>query len=306
MSNPRLPPIETAAAPALRAAILLAGRVGRNSFADRLNRSVLDLPIFEGRTLMDRWVEHFDALAHALDLPAVRVRLAVDRNGTGPRFRAHPGTERVSIEVVPDAEEYRGTAGVVRDVTRDFGEDDLVLVAAANQVLCDPLHEVVEAMGPRCEGVSVAPYAGGEFAAAFLLRCGRFRGVPDVGFVDLKEQAIPSVLGRNRVFVTRLAAGATHPVRTLGEYVHMLRAVHSSERRTEGTRPQPDPYAEAWRPAFALVERGAYVEPGAVLHDAVVLAGGRVEAGAVVARSVVAASALVRRGRRVVDTVVAA
>ena len=65
-----------------------------------------------------------------------------------------------------------------------------------------------------------------------------------------------------------------------------------------------DPFAEDWRPAFAIVEEGATVDPAARLHDSVVLRGGRVERGAVLVRSLVCAGGAVGRDRTVVDQLV--
>jgi NDP-sugar pyrophosphorylase family protein len=86
-------------------------------------------------------------------------------------------------------------------------------------------------------------------------------------------------------------------MRTLGEYVRALRALHAGLEAD-------DPLEETWRPAFRIVEHGAEVAPDAVVHDSVVFAGGRVESGAVVVRSVVGPGGAVGARRRVVDRVV--
>jgi hypothetical protein len=289
------------AAPALeahgvRAVLLLAGRVGRYALAEGIARPVVDLPVDGRRTILDVWA----------DLPALRsvalprrvdVRLVVDRTAALPRVRGSS-----PLAVVRDPAEYRGTAGLVRDLTAQYDDDDRVLVAPANQIPREAFGNVIEALARHDEAVCVVPHADGEFAAAFLLRCGRLRDVPDVGFVDLKEQAIPAARGRPSLRVVRRPAGATFPVRTLAQYVQALRALHAPVR--SAAAPDADPFAETWRPAFSLVEAGATVSEGAVLHDAVVLAGARVEDGAVVAQSVVCPGAVVRRGSRVLETVV--
>lgn len=289
-------PAARAAAHGVRAVLLLAGRVGRNPLADGIARPVVDLPVDSRRTLLDVWSDQTAPLGAARPGRDVDVRLVVDRAAALPRVRS-PG-----VCVVRDPAEYRGTAGLVRDLTAGYADDDRVLVAPANQIPRETFAEMLKALARHDEAVCLVPHAGGDFAAAFLLRCARLRDVPEVGFVDLKEQAIPSSRGRASLRVVRRPAGATFPVRTLAQYVQALRAFHSDGRGEP--RPDADPFAETWRPAFSLVEPGASVAEGAVLHDAVVLAGAHVECGAVVAQSVVCPGAVVRRGSRVLASVV--
>src|SRR5262245_30647164 len=63
------------AARELRAIILLAGHVGRNPFADGVDRSVLDLPVRSDRTLLEQWTDQFDAFAAAFDVSKLEVVL---------------------------------------------------------------------------------------------------------------------------------------------------------------------------------------------------------------------------------------
>jgi len=286
---------------ALRAVILLAGRIGRDPFADGVGRSALDLPVDDVRTVSDVWAEQFGDVARLFGPDGLRVLVSVDCGGPRPHVRPGRGPSRVEWSVVRDRAEYRGTAGVVRDLTTGFDDDDRVLVVTAGLVQRESLADVVGRLTRAEEGVCVVPHDGGDHATAFLLRCGRLRGVPDVGFVDLKEQAIPAGRGYGPLSVVRRPAGSALPIRTLAEYVHALRAVRGECAETWAE----DPFAETWSPRFALVEPGAHVAPGAVLLDSVVLAGGRVEDGAVVARSVVCAGGVVRRGSHLVESVAA-
>ena len=298
----QLPGQETARG--LRAVILLAGRVGRNPLADGVVRSVLDLPVGSERTVLDVWSERFGALVGAFGLPRLEVVVAVDRNGTLPRL-PQPGKHAgVDFTIVRDSSEYRGTAGVVKDLTREYDEDARVLVVTGNQILREPLADVFAAFGDAGEGVSVVPHAGSDLAAMFLLRCGRLREVADVGFVDLKEQAIPATRDREALSVARRPADSTLPIRTLREYIGALRAIHAVSDVPGAATATGNPFAESWKPMFSIVEPGAYVSPGAVLQDAVVLSGGFVEEGAAVARSVVCEHGVVPKGRCVVEKIV--
>lgn len=292
------------AAPAVRSVILLAGQVGRNPFADGVGRSILDLPVEPGRTVLDVWLEQLDGLARALDLSRLHVCVSVDRTGHLPRATTTAECPRVEIEAARDAGEYRGTAGVVKDLTKGYGDDDWVMVGAANQMQRESLVDVFEALKERGESVSVVPSGDGEVAGMFLLRCARLKDVPEVGFVDLKEQAIPAARGHAPLAVVRRPAGSLLPVRTLAEYVRTLRVIHGGGDANGPGASREDPFGETWKSVFSIVESGAQVAGGAILQDAVVLAGGVVERGAVVARSVVCAGGTVQRGQHIVESIV--
>ncbi len=294
---------DTDVARELRAVVLLAGQVGRSALRDGVRRSVLDLPVASGRTLLDVWAANLAGVIRRFELPRVHVRVAVDPNGAAPTLPSSTRYPGVVFDIVRDSDEYRGTAGVVKDLTADLAPEDRVLVAAAAQYVWEPLADVVDALAQAPEAVSVVPFGTGEFAGAFLLRVGRFADVPSVGFVDLKEQALPAARRGGALAVSRRPRGASLPVRTRDEFVAALRAVHGGGVATGAFA--ANPFAETWEPRFAIVEPGAHVSPSAVLHDSVVLAGGRVEAGAVVVRSVVCPGAVVRKGRRALETVVA-
>jgi hypothetical protein len=232
------------------------------------------------------------------------VLVAIDRDSAPPTLSGVAGSVGVRFEVVRDTTEYRGTAGVARDLTREFQDDDRVLVATASQIQREPLGDVFRSIEQGEEAVSVAPYGASEHAGLFLLRCDRLRDVSEVGFVDLKEQAIPSARHRAPLRVARRPRGSALPIRTREEYLHALRTIHAGGPWRGAVPALDDPFAESWRPAFSIVEPGADVATDAVLQDSVVLAGGRVERGAVVARSVVCPGGVVRSRKCVVDALV--
>ncbi len=293
-----------AQATSLRAVILLAGRVARSSFADGSKRSPLDLPVDGARTVFDVWREQLERLVRDLGIPTLRVLVAIDHESAAPRMSVAASGSGATFEIVRDAAEYRGTAGVARDLTTDFGDDDRVLVAGASQIQREPIADVLRAIADGEEAVSVVPHGASEHAGLFVLRCGRLRDVSAVGFVDLKEQAIPSARHGAPLLALRRPRGTALPIRTREEYLRALRICHA-EGAWRGAESAPDtPFAESWRPEFSIVESGAQVASDAVLQDSVVLAGGRVERGAVVARSVVCPGGVVRAKQCVVDALV--
>jgi len=289
---------------ALRAVILLAGSVARTPFGDGVQRPPLDLPVDRDRTVFDVWKAQLERFAGDLEHSELTVLVALDRDSAAPRMSGAATGQGVKFEVVRDSTEYRGTAGVARDLTRDFRDDDLVLVATASQIQREPLGDAFRSIGRGEEAVSVTPYGASEHAGLFLLRCDRLRDVSEIGFVDLKEQAIPSARHESPLRVARRPRGSALPIRTREEYLRALRTFHADGPWRGAESSRDNPFAETWRPEFSVVEAGAEVAPDAVLQDSVVLAGARVERGAVVARSVVCPGGTVRAGKCVVDALV--
>ncbi len=124
----------------------------------------------------------------------------------------------------------------------------------------------------------------------------------DIGFVDLKEQALPAMATRHCVRVVRRGQPSGLPMRTLTDYIAALRYYH---RRRAGSL-DTDPLAEVWLPSFSVVEPGAKVG-GPVrpaVHDSVVLAGGRLERGAVVVHCVVCPDGVVPHGRMIENQII--
>ena len=286
----------------IRRVILLAGRVGRHGFAESVGRSVLDLPADSSSTLLDVWARRLSELGVELGRRRLHVQIAVERDGVAPNVSRIPSSVGVDFEIVRDASEYRGTAGVVKDLSKDWLDGDRVVVATANQIQREPLAPLLSDVG-SATGVSLVPYGANEFASLFVLRRDLLGDVPGVGFVDLKEQALRAA-GARSIRVTRRPLGASFPVRTLGEYITALRlnCPGSEDRRTGSAATWA--FAECWQPTFAIVEPGATVAEGALVQDSVVLEGGVVEPGAVVARSVVCPGGIVLRDRAAVEQVV--
>lgn len=303
MTNPVATVVPRPVACDVGAVVLLAGRVGPAELGRGVRRNVLDLPVDDRRRLLDAWAERLEALARANGHGPLRVLLAIDQASSAPRLPAETAFPHVRFEVVRDATEYRGTAGVVKDAIVDVPRGAHVLVATASQIVREPIERVLSALNGASEGVGLVPHRGSDFAALFLLHSSRFDSVPDVGFMDLKEQALPEPAEGRRLAVVRRPEGASLPIRTRDEYIRALRTVHAANG---AARAAVDPFEEEWQPRFSIVEEGAEIAPSAVVQDSVVLAGARVEDGAVVARSVVCPGGVVRSRGQAVETIVVA
>lgn len=283
----------------LRAVVLLAGAVRPGRLQKLSGRSTLEMPVGASRSVMDCWREQLLTLAETLGIDYLPVRVLTSRS-----CGAEPKTERfgrVELTIEQDPSAFRGTAGLLSDLSRHYDDSDQLLVTNAGQLLFEPLTRIASGLDAVDGDIAIAVESHGVPSGMMLLRCGAMRGINPVGFVDFNEQALPELAKDHRVKVARFAAAPSRSVRTLDGYVGALRAYH---RAASGRKEAIGPFSEDWRPTFGIVEPGASVAPDVVLHDSVVMRGARIEPGVVLVRSVVCEGAVVATGRRIVDEVV--
>lgn len=283
----------------LKAVVLLGGAVRPMAIATETGRSILDLPLEANKTILQQWIEQTEALARLAELPGLPIRAMV--NGRSPDPMGAAGATGL-VRVERDFGEFRGTGGLLRDLARDYEDEDVILVANAFQLLIDPLAEIARGMARLGGQVGLVAHQDGTPSGVMLVTCKALRLISEAGYVDIKEQALPQIAARYQVSVLHRRRPTGLPIRTLGDYVMALRTHH---RRKSG-RPAmvSDPLAEDWRPTFSIVEEGAEVDPLASVHDSVILRGGKVEAGAAVVRSIVCPGGIVGRDVPAVDQLV--
>ena len=291
----------------LRCAILLGGTVRSSPFGSAIKRSLLDLPIGDSETLLGHWGKEFSRAGAELGLAKILVRVVIGRNCFSPQTLV--AAQGVQLSVDRDPVEFRGTGGVLHDLAREYDDDDLLLVAVANQLSAEPLASRVrrlwEGGGRKDAALLAGPHS--EPAGLFLMRCGCLRGIAASGFVDLKEQAMPGIARNHSVGVV-FGESPSYSIRRWNEYLVALRHRHPAvgESDTEASGGAYWAYQEQWQPRFSVIEEDAMVDESAGVHDSVVLAGGRVEAKSVIVRSLVAPGGVVGRGQIVVDRLVTA
>jgi hypothetical protein len=288
----------------LRALVLMGGTVWTGRLSTAARRPVYDLPLEAGCSILDAWRREAKALAGLEGVQSVGARLMVSRDDPAPSgAMALPENGLASLRIDRDPFEYRGTGGVLRDLAAEYGDDDLLLVANAAQVLTEPLGRLTLDLAASGGDVMVVSHLDGTASGLMLVRCAALRSIAATGFVDMKEQALPQIAQRFDVSVVTRRRPTGLPIRTLDDYIEALRQHHKA---LAGRAMMPvSAFAEDWEPTFAIVEQGASVDPSARLHDAVVLAGGRVEAGATLVHSIVCPGGMLRRGQMTVDDLVA-
>ena len=283
----------------LRAVVLLGGTVRASALQKVTHRALVDLPVTPGMTVLQWWHRQFCAVAAAIGQQPLTVRLVTDRSAPTPRALGTDGP--VNLRIEQDPSEFRGTGGLLSDLARQYDDDDRLLVVNAGQLLWDPMPGMVEALASVDAEVSILAQPDSTPSGLFLIRCGAMKGIPKVGFVDFKEQALPTIAKTKRVQVVRRDGCRGLPIRTLSGYLDALKVYYQSYAAPEV---RANPTDQEWRATFGLIENGARVAPTAVIHDSVVLAGAVVEPSAVVVRSVVGAKGVVNREQSVIDSLV--
>lgn len=280
--------------------ILLSGAIRSSDLARSIGRSVLDLPIDATSTILQQWRDQAEVLAASIGGRTIDLRVTVDQNSILPHAPAD--TTHVRVTVGHDPKDYRGTAGLIRDLSLNDAQDSYLLVANGNQVLLEPLEELAHELSARGGDIILTAHDDGTPAGVMLVRAGAIRGVRELGFMDFKEQVLPKLAQDFDVRVIHRPHAAGLPVRNLDGYIDALTAHH---KRLAG-KPIFDDEAgsEQWFSTFSIIEPGANVAASARVHDSIILDGAQVGANAVIVRSVVAGSATVRPGQLASDRVV--
>jgi hypothetical protein len=290
--------------PGLAGLVLLGGSVRPNPLTAASGRPVFDLPLENGRTIMDQWNREATNLARRVSRKPLLVRVVLDRTTPEPALPEPALSERtggVRFQIERDPFEYRGTGGVISDVLTGYGDDEFILIANAAQVLLEPLSELAQALAAVGADLAILSHSEGTPSGLMLLRAGAVRCLPGIGFVDMKEQGLPLIAKKHRVAVVTRDRTSGLPIRTLPDYIRMLTAYH---RQIAGLPLLRSPFEEDWQSTFSIVEDSSVVAPGARLHDSVVLRGGRVGKHSMLVRSLVCPTAAVRKRRVLVDRLV--
>jgi len=279
--------------------VVLAGMVRPTPLSTATDRCLLDLPVAPGLTLLQLWQRQAETLTASLGVESLCIRVVVDSSSTPPRTMADGPVE---VHVDRDPRPLRGTAGVLRDIYAGGDPDEYLLLIHGPQLPLTPLAQLVDEMASSRADVTVVSHDNGLPSGILLIRRGVLETIGTVGFIDLKEQAMPEIARHGDVTVVRQSDPSTLPIRTRDDYIHALRLF--SLMQQTGGRVEHNAFEESWRTAFTLVEDGAEVADSARLHDSVVLRGAVVERNAVVAGSVIGPGAVVRAGSRAVNEVV--
>ena len=142
--NYKLPSTEVSASPAarhaglktlsgVRAVVMLAGSVRANQLRKATGRSPLEMPVSSNRTVLDEWREQLTAVAEQAGLRELPVRIMVDQSSPLERT-SRPSDGPVRLQVERDPSAYRGTGGLLSDLSREYPDDARLMVVHASQL----------------------------------------------------------------------------------------------------------------------------------------------------------------------------
>ncbi len=282
---------------AIEAIVLLAGTLRPTPLLAGINRSVLDLPLKPGFSLLNQWMQNVESLAQLRGGAPLTVRILLNEPRT-LRFNHLSSSARILVEC--DPQEYRGTGGVLYDIAAHYPDDSYILVGSATTITLDDFAALTTSLTDLLSDVAILTHDDGTSNCPMLIRCSALRGIKNVGFVDFKEQAIPAITAHHQVKVVRRPF-SNHSARTREGYLHAVKHFHWQQA---GKTVAPDPFVEDWQSTFAIVEPGALVAPSAVIHDSIVLDGAKVDSHAVIVRSVICPGAVISKNETVSDRVV--
>lgn len=258
----------------LRALCLLPGTIRNHILPKQLNRPVSQLPMPDGRSIYDHWRIQWNKLL-------VEFEMDIDL----PMF-----CEASNSSEYARSASLRGTAGILHDIAREFHDDDIILVASEDEVLFHDLSSILIRMAEFEADICLAENTNNSPTDLMLIRCSTLRNVSSVGFCDLKEQLLPSLVEKFRVSVCRFSSDVSYAVTSPDEYMKALFAWQQKCSQSTYMRP---PFNERWQHPFN------YIEPNySILHSGnainSIILSDRVSPEARVIQSIVAPLAVVR------------
>jgi hypothetical protein len=279
--------------------IMLAGSLRPSPLRAEVGEPVLRMPIRGGYCLLDAWLEALAGTDASAELRIVVNDLRDIDTLNGLLARRSRGRER-TIGVIPEPKAWRGTAGLVRDLTEALPGETRIAVLEAGCLPLLQLREALEAMNDECSGVIVAGRER-EPAGISIFRRAALDGVSRVGYSDMKEQLIP-VLHQKGLKITMVERDdPVLRIRDRRSYLHAIATWSAPDDAGEAVAGTVDPSARLI--GCTVIEAGAAIEAGAIVHESVVMSGGRIGAGAVISRSVIGRNAVVEAGERVIEGV---
>lgn len=275
----------------LRRAILLAGGPHPSAIMRACGLALFSLPVtHDARSVLDLWtagVASHSAEGYTCTDRVLCVNATPDLASVG----------RHDIDgwsLRPDASSYRGPAGVVRDATLDLNSDDHVLVGEASRVVGYCVTELLRAHAVTGADATIGVNPDHSPAGILVLRRRTLECVPDVGYMDIKEQFLPRILSQG--FNVRAAVLPAPGVIGFRTRLDLLAAASIRGRYA--------PVSPAYWSRLTRISPTAVVHEGAHVVESIIGPAARIEDGAVVVRSIVTGPAVVTAGTAVHDAIV--
>lgn len=293
------------AGPRLDTCILLAGGLVPSPLAKQTRRLTLELWLTSRETVFGRWCDVLDQLTleAGIGRPAIRVV------HSGPPYApTHAlADERFDVRTIAEPDEFRGPAGVLRDVTKKDDSESVILFAEAARYIAGSLSQLLADWTQYEPDILIAKAPDGTPAGIMLMRVSALRIVPEAGYMDIKEQWIPRCIKEGMTVRTSTARTfMPFALRTREQFLSASAVAVGQSCPIHDSPPVLGPLRVLTRTLDKTrIADDARVARDAVVADAVIMPGAKVGPGAIVVRSLVCPGAVVPAGAVVVDDVVA-
>lgn len=292
--------------PTIAGCVLLAGGLVPSPLVENARRPSLELSLTARQTVFDRWCDVLFDAAVGDRAPLTRPVLQVVHSG--PPYRPTRDFNDPRFDVITQEEpgSYRGPAGVLRDVTDRYHDDDVLLVAEAARYIAGGLSQFINDWARIRPDVLIARHPGGKPAGIMLVRRGSLELVPNEGFMDVKEQWLPKVVRAGlKVWTSETRDFQPYPLRTREQFLEasaVAAGVASTEANAHAVLGPPRVLGTGIDKS--RVSDAAQVAQGAVIADAIVMPGAVIGTGAIVVRSIVCPDAVIEPNAEIVDRIV--
>ena len=283
--------------------VMLAGALHPSPLQQQLNLPPLCLPVSWHGTLLDAWLRTIRRSA-GCERVCVVVNTEDDARLVRQRADACHGSGQNSpqVRVMAEPAAWRGSAGLVRDLSREVSPEGIVVVLEAHCLPAESLEPLLQALDGQSDAV-VGADGDAEAAGMYAFRPGAIDLIPTIGYFDLKEQLLPALSRHGgRVRLVQITERVIR-VRDRSGYLQAVRMslgagdrIRRSENATVST--------SARIVGSCIIEPGVVIEDGVVIHDSVVLTGAVVQRRAVMSRSITAPFAKVPAASRVIESIV--
>lgn len=273
--------------------LLMAGGPRPSQLAAAAGMSTLDLSVDGVNTLLEVWLKR---LADLGDLWARDASIRVVYCARTIRPGAPRVASPVSLTIEQEEHEYRGPAGLARDVFEKLSGDATVLVIEAGRFAACHLNDLIDRHMATGADITVGMNPDSTPAGIFVLRRSTLDLASRRGFMDLKEQWLRAALAAHLdVRVFRMDHPGIVPLRTREDLWRT--ALGAPARRVILT-------GDSLRRPPGVISPDAIVSPAARVEESLIMAGARVAPDAIVVRSILCPGAVVERGRQVIDDIV--
>ena len=260
-------------------AVIMAGGIRPSPLRRAIGGPALALPIAPDEPLLAWWLQALH------DEGCREVHVIVSDHEDAERLDALVASEHRSmrVEVQVEAGRWRGTGGLLHDVTAIWGTTGPVLAVEGACLPPPHLHDMFSAARDDVARIAITPDRCP--VGLTWLSPDALAAVPPIGFCDLKEQLLPLLYEQGRGARAVIFDDPGPRLRDRASYIEAVRrhapAVADVDERA------------AWVVGACLIDASAKIDPSAVVHDSVILEGARIGANAIVSRSVIAPNAVV-------------